>query len=66
MGHLIMVIGGSDFITLKQIELRIASYPGATNVTIRPKDIGRMIGLLIWHKYAEFKNINDRAHYKIR
>jgi len=66
MGHLVMVIGGSDFITLKQIELRIASYPGATNVTIRPKDIGRMIGLLIWHKYAEFKNINDRAHYKIR
>lgn len=66
VGHLVMVIGGSDFITLKQIELRIASYPGATNVTIRPKDIGRMIGLLIWHKYAEFKNINDRAHYKIR
>jgi len=66
MGHLVMVIGGSDFITLKQIEIRIASYPGATNVKIRPKDIGRMIGLLIWHKYAQFKNINDRAHYKIR
>ena len=61
-----MVIGGSDFITFRQIEMRIASYPGATKIKIRPKDIGKMIALLIWHKYADYKSINDKAHYKIR
>ena len=28
MGHLVNVIGGSDFITIQQIEMRVSAYPG--------------------------------------
>ena len=66
LGHLVTVMGGADFITLNQIQLRVASYPGPTDVSIKPTEIGYMVGILVWHKYADFRQINKKAHYKLK
>ena len=66
LGHLVTVMGGADFITLAQIQLRVSSYPGPVHVILKSKEIGYMLGILVWHKYAEFRKINNRANYKLR
>jgi hypothetical protein len=66
LGHLVTVMGGADFITLAQIQLRVSSYPGPVHVKLKSKEIGYMLGILVWHKYAEFRKINNRANYKLR
>ena len=54
-GHLVRVIGGADYITTKQIEARLNSYQGDTDIRIKKGEVEPILSLLIWHKYATFK-----------
>ena len=64
-GHLVRVIGGADFITLRQIEARLEAYQGDTDIKLRKGELQPILGLLIWHKYALFGNQNGRPVYKV-
>ena len=64
-GHLVRVIGGADFIALTQIESRLEAYQGDTEIRIRRGEVEPMMALLIWHKYATFKQSNGKAVYKL-
>lgn len=64
-GHLVRVIGGADFITLRQIEARLEAYQGDTDIKLRKGELQPILGLLIWHKYALFGSQSGRPVYKI-
>ena len=54
-GHLVRVIGGADYITIRQIEARLNAFQGDTDIRIKKGEIEPILSLLIWHKYATFK-----------
>ena len=55
-GHLVRVIGGADYITIRQIEARLNAFQGDTDIRIKKGEIEPILSLLIWHKYATFKD----------
>merc|ERR1711937_161622 len=65
LGELAQVIGGADFLSLKQIQLRVDSFSKPLLIKSANTDIRPLLATLVWNNLAEFKNVKGSIQYRI-
>merc|ERR1712130_114605 len=64
LGDLVEVIGGGDYLSMRQIELRIESYSKSVVLT-KHSNTSQLLATLLWHKFADFRAVKDRPVYRV-
>ena len=63
LGDLVEVIGGGDYLSMRQIEQRIESYSKSVVLT-KHSNTQQLLATLIWHKFADFRAVKERnSHF---
>ena len=65
LGELAHVIGGADFLSLKQIQLRVDSFSKPLLIKTANTNIRPLLATLVWNNLAHFKNVKGTIQYQI-